>query len=135
MLKTDIQGVQFLKHNVLHPVSLSARNSFVNKTFKINKIEFQKGMLLEFMFIKINQSPHSLFVQYNLQADMTRRQLEYEVSRLSDLMSGNLGTSEQIAQRHEARLQRIRLIESEMLRMQQRHHDQVGPARPSSAHV
>lgn len=58
---------------------------------------------------------------------MTRRQLEYEVSRLSDLMADNLGTSEQIAQRHEARLARIRMIESEMLRMQQRHHDQVNP--------
>ena len=56
---------------------------------------------------------------------MTRRQLEYEVARLRDLMADNLGSSEQIAQRHEARLQRIRLIEAEMLRMQQRHHEQV----------
>ena len=66
-----------------------------------------------------------LFEQYNLQADMTRRQLEYEAQRVRELMTEDLGTSEQIAQRHEARLQRIRMIETEMLRLQQRHREQV----------
>ena len=66
-----------------------------------------------------------LFEQYNLQADMTRRQLEYEAQRVRELMTEDLGTSEQIAQRHDARLQRIRMIETEMLRLQQRHREQV----------
>ena len=56
---------------------------------------------------------------------MTRRQLEYEAQRVRELMTEDLGTSEQIAQRHEARLQRIRMIETEMLRLQQRHREQV----------
>ena len=56
---------------------------------------------------------------------MTRRQLEYESKRLRELMTEDMGTSEQIAQRHEARLQRIRSIETEMLRLQQRHREQV----------
>ena len=57
---------------------------------------------------------------------MTRRQLEYESQRVRELMTEDLGTSEQIAQRHEARLQRIRMIETDMLRLQQRHREQVG---------
>ncbi len=55
---------------------------------------------------------------------MTRRQLEYEAQRVRQLMTENLGTSEQIAARHDARLQRIHMIEAEMLRLQQRHREQ-----------
>ncbi len=64
------------------------------------------------------------YFQYNLQADMTRRQLEYEAQRVRQLMTENLGTSEQIAARHDARLQRIHMNEAEMLRLQQRHREQ-----------
>ena len=64
-------------------------------------------------------------LQYNLQADMSRRQLEFEGQRLRELLQENLGSSEQIARRHDARLQRIHAIETEMLQAQQRHHQQV----------
>lgn len=56
---------------------------------------------------------------------MTRRQLKYEAQRVRELMTEDLGTSEQMAQRHEGRLHRIRVIETEMLHLQQRHRQQV----------
>ena len=56
---------------------------------------------------------------------MTRRQVEYEVQRLQDMMRETMGSAEQIAHRHEARLKRIHTIEVEMLGLQQRHRDKV----------
>ena len=56
---------------------------------------------------------------------MSRRQLELEAKRLREHMAQQLGSAENIAQRHEARLHRIRLIEHEMIRLQQKHREQV----------
>ena len=56
---------------------------------------------------------------------MNRRQLEYEMKHIEGLMLENLGNAEQMAQRHEARLQRIRMIETEMMNIQQKHQQQV----------
>ena len=56
---------------------------------------------------------------------MSRRQLEYEMQCLHEMMQKELGNADQIAQRHEARIQRIRIIENEMLRMQQQYRDQA----------
>ena len=70
-------------------------------------------------------SCYYLFQQYSLQTDMSRRQLEGETSQIRHLMHDNLGTAAQIAQRHETRMQRVRAIETEMLRMQQQHKQQV----------
>ena len=58
---------------------------------------------------------------------MSRRQLEGETAQLRILMHDNLGTAEQIKQRHETRMQRVHEIETEMLRMQQKHKQQVSP--------
>ena len=72
-----------------------------------------------------NNVYNSVYFQYNLAVDMSRRQLEYEMQCLHDLMQKELGSAEQIAQRHDARLHRIRAIENEMLRMQQQYRQQV----------
>merc|ERR1711963_1135061 len=47
-------------------------------------------------------------------------------------MAQQLGSAEHIAQRHEARLHRIRLIESEMLRLQQKHREQLDLSKRDS---
>ena len=57
--------------------------------------------------------------QYNLQTDMSRRQLEYEAKKLRDKLAETLGSADQITQRQEARLARIRMVENEMLHIQQ----------------
>ena len=64
-------------------------------------------------------------LQYDIRADLSKRQLEYEAQRLREHMTEHLGSAQQIAARHEARLQRIRLIETEMIRMQEKHQQQV----------
>ena len=56
---------------------------------------------------------------------MARRQIEYEAKRLEEAMTEKFGTNEQIAQRQEARLQRIRNIENEMMATQDKHRQQV----------
>ncbi|XP_064596590.1 adenomatous polyposis coli protein-like isoform X2 [Liolophura sinensis] len=84
---------------------------------------------LEVFTKKIENLP--LTETYNLQADMNRRQLEYEIQKLRESLQENLGSSESIATRHEARLHKIHMIEREMLRLQQRHsqlQDQEGPS-------
>ncbi|KAK2180679.1 hypothetical protein NP493_432g02013 [Ridgeia piscesae] len=62
---------------------------------------------------------------YDLQTELNRRQLEYEAQRVRGMIEENLGSVEQVAQRQEARLQRVRLVEGEMQRMQQLHLEQV----------
>ena len=57
-------------------------------------------------------------LQYNLQTDMARRQLEYEAQQVQGAMTDKLGSTEQSSQRQEARLRRIRTIESEMIQLQ-----------------
>ena len=57
-------------------------------------------------------------MQYNLQTDMARRQLEYEAQQVQGAMTDKLGSTEQSSQRQEARLRRIRTIESEMIQLQ-----------------
>ncbi|XP_025084132.1 adenomatous polyposis coli protein-like isoform X3 [Pomacea canaliculata] len=54
---------------------------------------------------------------YSLQTDMARRQLEYEAQQVRSAMTEKLGTTEQASQRQEARLQRIRSIESQMMQL------------------
>jgi len=66
-----------------------------------------------------------LLLQYDLQTELNRRQLEYEAQRVRGMIEENLGSVEQVAQRQEARLQRVRLVEGEMQRMQQLHLEQV----------
>ncbi|KAK7095933.1 hypothetical protein V1264_005287 [Littorina saxatilis] len=56
---------------------------------------------------------------YNLQADMARRQLEFEAQQVQGVMTEKLGSAEQSSQRQEARLRRIRTIESELMQLQQ----------------
>ena len=67
-----------------------------------------------------------LSFQYNVQTDMSRRQLDYEIQRLHNIMKENMGSSEEISQRHKNRLQRIQRIETDMMRAQQMHKEQVG---------
>nr|KAG5690318.1 hypothetical protein BaRGS_022545 [Batillaria attramentaria] len=59
---------------------------------------------------------------YNLQTDMARRQLEYEAQQVRGAMTDKLGSTEQSSQRQEARLKRIRNIETEMMQLQHQHH-------------
>ena len=49
---------------------------------------------------------------------MARRQLEYEAQQVQGAMTDKLGSTEQSSQRQEARLRRIRTIESEMIQLQ-----------------
>lgn len=58
-----------------------------------------------------------MVLQYSLQTDMARRQLEYEAQQVRSAMTEKLGTTEQASQRQEARLQRIRSIESQMMQL------------------
>ncbi|XP_038078874.1 adenomatous polyposis coli protein-like [Patiria miniata] len=51
---------------------------------------------------------------------MARRQLEYEARQLREVMQQRLGAADDIGDRHEARMQRLCLIEREMQRLQQR---------------
>ena len=55
---------------------------------------------------------------------MARRQLEYEARQLREVMQQRLGASDDIGARHEARMQRLCLIEREMQRLQQRRERQ-----------
>ena len=50
-----------------------------------------------------------------------RQQILYERQRLLDLMRRNLGSDDDMAARRDERLQRVRMIEAEMLRVQQMH--------------
>ncbi|XP_078667446.1 adenomatous polyposis coli protein-like isoform X2 [Branchiostoma floridae x Branchiostoma belcheri] len=56
---------------------------------------------------------------YSLQNDMARRQLEYEAKKLREEMEDRLGGVEEMQARGEAKVQRVRMIEAEMLRIQQ----------------
>ncbi|KAK2149870.1 hypothetical protein LSH36_433g01019 [Paralvinella palmiformis] len=80
---------------------------------------------LESLEEKIQNLPNN----YNIEADMNRRHLEFEMKHIESLMLENLGTTEQMAQRHEARLQRVRMIETEMINIQRRHQQQDKIAR------
>ena len=51
---------------------------------------------------------------------MARRQLEYEARQLREVMQQRLGAADDMGDRHEARMQRLCLIEREMQRLQQR---------------
>ncbi|XP_066270282.1 adenomatous polyposis coli protein-like isoform X4 [Branchiostoma lanceolatum] len=56
---------------------------------------------------------------YSLQNDMARRQLEYEAKKIREEMEERLGGVEEMQARGEAKVQRVRMIEAEMLRIQQ----------------
>ncbi|XP_070536754.1 adenomatous polyposis coli protein-like isoform X3 [Ptychodera flava] len=62
---------------------------------------------------------------YSLQNDMTRRQLEYEAKQLREAMQQRLGAIADMQARYETRIHRVRLLEKEMLRLQQ-HYDEMG---------
>ena len=58
-----------------------------------------------------------------------REQIEYEQQRLRELMRRNMGSDDDMASRRAARLQRVRMIEAEMLQVQQLHKNaKVGAA-------
>ncbi|XP_041356018.1 LOW QUALITY PROTEIN: adenomatous polyposis coli protein-like [Gigantopelta aegis] len=78
---------------------------------------------LEMLSKKLESLP--LSDTYNLQTDMARRQIEYEAKRLEEVMVEKFGTNEQVSQRQEARIQRIRSIENEMVAMQDKHRHQL----------
>ncbi|ESO95067.1 hypothetical protein LOTGIDRAFT_81378, partial [Lottia gigantea] len=75
---------------------------------------------LEVISSKIDNLP--LTEQYNLQNDMTRRQLEYDAKQLTESLHQKLGTGDQIAVRQSSRVQRLRTIEAEMMELQKRRH-------------
>ncbi|XP_077993311.1 adenomatous polyposis coli protein-like [Glandiceps talaboti] len=62
--------------------------------------------------------------KYSLQNDMTRRQLEYEAKQLREAMQQRLGAIADMQARYEARIHRVRLLEKEMLRLQQ-HYEEI----------
>ncbi|KAK6178499.1 hypothetical protein SNE40_013282 [Patella caerulea] len=85
---------------------------------------------LEVISSKIDNIP--IPEQYNLQTDMTRRQLEYDAKQLTESLHEKLGTGDQIALRQSARVQRLRTIEAEMMELQKRRH-QIQMAELSAA--
>lgn len=66
---------------------------------------------------------------------MARRQIEYEKHQLLGAMADKLGSNEQSTQRQEARLQRIRSIESEMIQLQCQQHAQQQRVRYSNIYI
>ncbi|XP_033624212.1 adenomatous polyposis coli protein-like [Asterias rubens] len=64
---------------------------------------------------------------------MARRQLEYEARQLREVMQQRLGASDDIGARHEARMQRLCLIEREMQRLQQRRERQEAQENSGNA--
>ncbi|XP_022105607.1 adenomatous polyposis coli protein-like isoform X2 [Acanthaster planci] len=81
---------------------------------------------------RIDQLP--ITENYSLQADMSRRQLEYEARQLREAMQQRLGAADDIGERHEARMQRLCLIEREMQRLQQRRERLEREAQENSGH-
>ncbi|CAC5424702.1 APC [Mytilus coruscus] len=63
---------------------------------------------------KVDALPSDL---HNRQLDLTRRQYQLEAKKVRDTFEETLGTNEQIIQRQEARLQRVRIIEEEIMRL------------------
>ena len=64
-----------------------------------------------------------------------REQIEYEQQRLRELMRRNMGSDDDMASRRAARLQRVRMIEAEMLQVQQLHKNaKVGTASFCGTH-
>ena len=58
--------------------------------------------------------------QYNRQSEAARRKVEYEAKQIQDTFEQTLGTHEQISQRQDARLQRIRTLETQIVQQQSR---------------
>ncbi|XP_062870908.1 adenomatous polyposis coli protein isoform X2 [Trichomycterus rosablanca] len=69
---------------------------------------------------------------FSLQADMTRRQLEYEARQIRAAMEEQLGTCQDMEKRAQVRLVRIQQIEKDMLRLRQ--HLQPQPVEPEVKH-
>ncbi|XP_067659901.1 adenomatous polyposis coli protein-like isoform X2 [Haliotis asinina] len=105
----------------LHNLDLE-RNALMREIQTEDSLRERFFQQLEILSQKLESLP--LSETYNLQTDMTRRQVEYEAKKLEEAMTEKFGTSEHIAQRQEARLQRIRNIEAEMMMLQQRHREQ-----------
>ncbi|XP_071115935.1 adenomatous polyposis coli protein-like isoform X2 [Haliotis cracherodii] len=105
----------------LHNLDLE-RNALMREIQTEDSLRERFFQQLEILSQKLENLP--LSETYNLQTDMTRRQVEYEAKKLEEAMTEKFGTSEHIAQRQEARLQRIRNIEAEMMMLQQRHREQ-----------
>ena len=85
-------------------------------------IDFFNLKLLSDLFTLL--LPLSISQHPNSQPFMARKHLEFELERLRDTMSASFGTNEQLRQRHDERVQRIQLLDGEMMNLR-KHRQQV----------
>lgn len=67
----------------------------------------------------------ALFQYANQNPGLTRSHLDFEVKRLRETMHQSFGSNEEITQRRENKLQRLRQIDAELVALQQQ-REQVG---------
>ncbi|KAL5020491.1 hypothetical protein ScPMuIL_003383 [Solemya velum] len=97
---------------------IQERLSLINDMEAEEKICVRFYEQLENMRKKLQSLPVSEAVSLKI-TDLARRQLEFDAKRLQETLQEKFGTREQMAQRQEARLYRIRAIEAELQHLQQ----------------